>query len=344
MTNQFHGQNGQSEPVRVVLPLKRVFLLVMPSVHMLDLAGPLQVLSTLQEVGIAPVSTECISPQRALHSFQNVALRDIRPLPFRLEEDDALFVIGSKLDDALMRSQSWTEAAAWLRSRVEAQHAQPQVCGVCTGTFLLAHAGLLDGRVCTTHHRFTQQLQRSYPGIHVVDNRLLVRDGPFWTSAGVASGIDLALHLIAEAFGDDAAVQVARENVVQFRRFGNDPELGVPLRHRGHGNQLVHAVQDAIGQGLASGATCEALAQRFQLSYRHLARLFVAETGITMKDYQVSLRMDLARRLVIDSNLPIEQIVERCGFGSVQAFRANWDKREALTPSRLRKLAAKRNT
>lgn len=269
-------------------------------------------------------------------------MREIRPLPARLAEGDVLFVIGSKLDDALMQSSAWHEAAAWLRKVTAGASPGLQVCGVCTGTFLLAQSGLLDGRVCTTHHRFVRKLSRQFPQAHVVGNRVLVRDQRVWTSAGVASGVDLALHLIAQAYGADAAIQVARENVVHFRRFGSDPELSAPLRYRSHGNQLVHAAQDLIARNLAKGATTKTLAMRFDMSARQLGRIFVTETGITIKRYQIELRLDLARRLLTDTTMTLERLVERCGFGSVQAFRANWNSREALPPSELRKHGRRR--
>lgn len=322
--------------------LKRAYFLVLPNVHVLDLAGPLQIIATLRELGLAQVSVECIGPRPTVQAFQNVALREIRPLPPRLVKGDMLFVIGSKLDDVFMRSQPWNEAVEWLRSRATDIGSALHVCGICTGTFLLAQAGLLDGKVCTTHHHFVCQLRHRFPDVHVVENRVLVRDGTAWTSAGVACGIDLALHVIAQTYGDDAAIQVARENVVDFRRFGNDPELSAQLRYRAHGNQLVHAAQDAIGKSLSTGVTCQAVVHGFGVSYRHLARAFVAEAGITMKRYQLQLRMELARRLVVDSKLTLERVVERCGFGSVQAFRANWDKHEVLSPSELRKHAKSR--
>jgi transcriptional regulator GlxA family with amidase domain len=293
-------------------------------------------------LGIAQVAVECISPQANIRTYQEVALREIRPLPARLVEGDVLFVIGSKLDDALMQSPAWREAETWLRKVTADTVPGLQVCGVCTGTFLLAQAGLLDGRVCTTHHRFVRRLSRQFPDAHVVENRVLVCDQIVWTSAGVASGVDLALHLIAQAYGADAAIQVARENVVHFRRFGSDPELSVPLRYRAHGNQLVHAAQDVIARNLVHGVTSKTLALRFNLSSRHLSRLFVAETGITIKRYQIELRLDLARRLLTHTTMTLERVAERCGFGSVQAFRANWNSREALNPSKLREQSRKR--
>ena len=316
--------------------MKHAYFLVLPNTHVLDLAGPLQIVATLKELGLADLDVECIGPLGAVRSFQSPTLADLRPLPARLRPGAALFVIGSKLDATLTRSRPWLDAAAWLRARAAQADPDLQLCGVCTGTFLLAEAGLLDGRVCTTHHRFVDVLRRRHPAVHVADNRVYVRDRNVWTSAGITSGIDLALHLVADAFGEDAAIQVARENVVHFRRFGGDPALGARLRHRSHGNARVHAVQDAISRDLTRHATCAQLARAAGCSGRHLARVFAAETGTTIKGFQTDLRMELARRLLAESTLSLERIAERCGFGSVQAFRANWDQREAAPPSALR--------
>ena len=321
--------------------MRHAYFLVLPNTHVLDLAGPLQIVSTLKELGLANIEAECIGPVGTVQTFQNATLSAVRPLPTKLRPGAALFVIGSKLDAALTHSKPWLDAVAWLRQRTTEMESGLQVCGVCTGSFLLAQAGLLDGRLCTTHHRFVQQLKRRYPSIHVVENRVYVRDRNVWTSAGVTSGIDLTLQLVADAFGDDAALQVARENVVHFRRFGGDPVLGAPFRHRAHCNARVHAVQDAIGRDLTRSVTSEELARSVGCSGRHLARVFVSETGTTIKRFQTELRMDLARRLLAASTLSLERIAERCGFGSVQAFRANWDKCEEMSPSATRRSRAR---
>lgn len=318
--------------------MRQAHFLVLPNTHVLDLAGPLQIVATLKELGIARVEVECIGPQAAVRTFQNAVLTEVRPLPLQLRPGTVVFVVGSKMDAALTASRPWREAVGWLKRVAAAPPAGLQFCGVCTGSFLLAEAGLLDGRLCTTHHRFVGQLRRSHPRVHVVDNRVYVRDGPVWTSAGVTSGIDLALHLVAEAFGADPAIQVARENAVHFRRFGGDPALSARFRHRSHSNARVHAVQDLVARDLARQVPAAELAAAAGCSSRHLARLFVAETGVTLKQFQTQLRMDLARQLLTGSSLSLERIAERCGFGSVQAFRANWNQYEALPPSALRRV------
>lgn len=316
--------------------MRHAYFLVLPDTHVLDLAGPLQIMATLKELGLANVGVECIGPTSVVRTFQTAVLTDVRPLPARLAPDAALFVVGGKLSASVMNSRQWLEAARWLRESVERSGARLQVCGVCTGAFLLAQAGLLDGRLCTTHHRFIADLRRRFPAVHVSESRVFVRDRNVWTSAGVISGVDLALHLVAHVFGEDAAVRVARENVVNFKRFSGDPELSAIMRYRGHCNERVHTVQDAIANDLAANPGGEELARLAGCSSRHLARIFAAETGITVKKYQIALRMDLAHRLLRESTLSLERIAERCGFASVQAFRANWVQYLNVAPLSLR--------
>ena len=316
--------------------MKRAWFLVLPDVHMLDLAGPLQIVSTLPELDIAQVSIHCIGPSRALQSFQNVGLQHIDPLPPRLEKGDVLFVIGSKLSPALQGSPAWRETVDWLRAQRPMIDRGIPLCGICTGAFLLAEAGLLDGRVCTTHYRFLNTLRQGYEDAHVVDNRTFARDGDVWTSAGVTAGIDLTLHLIASQLGESAAIRVGRENVVSFRQFGNDPELGSRFLLRAHGNQLVHEIQDEIERDLSSDARCQDLLAGFGLSYRQISRLFLRELGISIKQYQMRLRIERARQLVLESDMSIEEVADRCGFNSVQGLRAGWKTFDLPSPTQMR--------
>ncbi len=316
--------------------MKHAYFVVLPDTHVLDLAGPLQIISTLRELNIANINVECIGPQAQVKTFQGSTISDVWPLPKRLRPHSVVFVAGGKFNVAMQRSRPWLEASEWLRERTANVDGDWNVCGICTGSFLLAQAGLLNGRTCTTHHRFLQQLRRDYPAVNVVEGRLHVRDDKVWTSAGVAAGIDLALHLIADAFGDDAAIQVARENVVSFRRFGSDPELGAAFRYRSHCHSKIHAVQDLIANNLTRDIKVAELAQTIGYSQRHLARVFLTETGITLKSFQTKLRMEQARRMLTGTKLSLELIAEQCGFHSVQAFRANWVKREDVLPSALR--------
>ncbi|MDK3022382.1 helix-turn-helix domain-containing protein [Cupriavidus taiwanensis] len=317
--------------------MRSAYLLVLPGVHLLDLAGPLQVLSTVSELGIGQLSVHCVGPHPGVEAFQGVALDRIEALPARVNGRDLVVVIGSKLQPSLMASQPWRDAAAWLHRMFTGSKAPATtIAAVCTGAFLLGDAGLLDGRLCTTHHAFIRKLRARQPRASVIENRVFVSDGNIWTSAGVASGIDMALRLVAEIFGDEAAIRVARENVVPFRRFSNDPRLDPQYQSRSHGNQLIHAVQDAISRNLEASVSDPRFARAFAISVRHLSRVFLEETGLTPKQYQLALRMARARKLLTASNLSVEEISSKSGFSSVQAFRSCWNKIEPMPPSRYR--------
>lgn len=311
----------------------RIFFVLPPHVHMLDLAGPLQVLDSLSALDIASIDLRCVGPLQELTSFQGVALTAVQPLPAHLASGDVVIVVGSKLafDEPFTAAQS--QIVFWLQTVVKPRLGDIVLASVCTGAFLLGAAGLLDHRNCTTHHDLLVRLQQRHPQAHVLSNRMLVDDGALITSAGVSAGIDLGLHLIARYFGAATALRVARENVVQFRRMDCDPALDVQLRYRDHNHPVVHAIQDFLTDQPAYALPYDELASRFALSYRHMARLFQQECGVTPKKYQQQLRLALARRLLKDGSAPVESVAEHCGFASVQAFRTAWRQEETLPPS-----------
>lgn len=302
---------------------------------MLDLAGPAQLICTLKELGIASPPVHYVGPQRELRSFQQVSLSHIEPLPKKLRSGDIVFMIGSKLPSTGIRSPEVIEIAAWLQDVCAASDVE--VFGVCTGTFLLGYAGLLDGRICTTHHNYIDRLKAEFPRAKVIENRVFVRDDTLVTSGGVTAGIDATLLMIEHYFGATNALRVARENNVHFRRFGADPILSSIYRYRNHVNVLIHSVQDWMSAHSDSGISCVDIAEKFNVSYRHLARLFLQETGVTLKHYQLMLRLDSARQLLRQAEIPLEIIADRCGFGSIQALRASWKKYETCTLSVYRK-------
>ncbi|MGO4808224.1 GlxA family transcriptional regulator [Cupriavidus sp. 2MCAB6] len=313
--------------------MKRIYLVLPPNVHILDLGGPMQVLGSVAALGISPVELVCVGPLKELTSFQGLALSAVRPLPARLVAGDVVIVVGFKLAVSALSTPEQQQIVRWLQTVAKPRLGEITLASVCTGAFLLGEAGLLDGRNCTTHHDHLARLQQRHPLARVLSNRLVVDDGALITSAGVAAGIDLALHLIRHRFGTAAAIRVARENVVPFRRLGQDPALEVPLRYRDHHHPVIHAVQDFLTGQPASALPYRELAERFALSYRHLARLFQQECGVTLKQYQQQLRLDLARRLLKDSDWAVEIVAERCGFASPQAFRAAWRREEPVAPS-----------
>lgn len=312
--------------------------LILPAVHLLDLAVPLQMLSSIKELGIAPAQVQCIGPHSSVKTLQCLGLTEIHSLPPRMCKQDTVVVVGGKMQDTSVPSRSWTDAVNWLSDLTPAlMERDVTLAAVGTGAFLLGEAGLLDGRMCTTHHQFLSQLRRRYRKATVMENQTFVGDGNIWTSAGLGSGINLALRLVVRDFGDDAAIRVARENEVPFRRFDDDPPPATHSSLRSHSNNLVHSVQDAISKNLGAQLSVGALAQKFAIGERQLSRLFALETGTTLKWYQLSLRMARARKLLISTNMSIKEVAANSGFASVQAFRVHWNKLENATPLEVRR-------
>ncbi len=313
--------------------MQRVLFVIPPQVHLLDLAGPAQMLATVPEMGIAPLPLVYLGATPDAPSFQGLGLGPLQPLPGHLRTGDVVIVVGNKHVPGSLDEDANAQIVRWLRDVVTPALPEIHLASVCTGAFFLGAAGLLDGRSCTTHHSHLARLQRLYPAARVLAERMLVEDGPILTSAGVSAGIDLALHLLTRQFGAGVAIRVARDNLVPFRRLEKDPALDAQLQYRNHQHALIHQVQDFLADQPAFNQPYDELARRFAVSYRHLARLFQHACGVPLKQYHQQLRLELARQFLRDSHWSIERVAERCGFASPQAFRAAWRQVEPLSPA-----------
>lgn len=195
------------------------------------------------------------------------------------------------------------------------------VASVCAGAEALGQAGLLDGRRCTTHHQHQDELAARYPRATVVRDVLFTVDDRVVTSAGIASGIDLTLHLLAVRHGPALAAQVARDMVIYTRRNGHEPQASVMLRHRSHLDDTVHRVQDLIDERLAEPLPLKYLAARVGVSERTLTRLFTRATGgLTPLRYQQALRIERAQHL-IDRGTTVETAAREVGFEDARMLR-----------------------
>ena len=213
------------------------------------------------------------------------------------------------------------EVAPSLLAFLRAHHAAGgTVASVCAGADALGRAGLLDGRRCTTHHDVQDELARRYPRASVVRDVLYVEDDRVITSAGIASGIDLSLHLIAVRHGPAAAARVARSMVVYARRNGDEQQASAMLRHRGHLSDAVHRVQDRIDAHFAEPLPLPDLAATAGVSERTLTRLFEAATGQTPLRYQQVLRVERAEYL-IGHGATVEAAARAVGFGDARMLR-----------------------
>ncbi|MFC8195175.1 GlxA family transcriptional regulator [Streptomyces sp. NPDC057298] len=212
-----------------------------------------------------------------------------------------------------------------------------RLVSVCTGATLLAEAGLLDGRRVTTHWAYCARLARDHPAVEVDPDPIYVRDGRVATSAGVTAGIDLALALVEEDVGREAALTVARHLVVFLRRPGNQAQFSVQLSAQTARREPLREVQHWIAEHPGDDLCVESLAVRARLSPRHFARAFQAETGTTPGRYVDAVRLEHARRLLEDTTDGIEQIARASGYGTPEAMRRAFVKALGSAPTEYRR-------
>jgi transcriptional regulator GlxA family with amidase domain len=221
----------------------------------------------------------------------------------------------------------------WLRRMADRVR---RLGSVCTGAFLLAEAGVLDGRAATTHWSRAAELARRYPRVRVEEDRIWVRDGNVYTSAGVTAGMDLALALIEEDLGADVAVAVARAMVMYLRRPGDQSQYSAPLRLQAAETPSVRALVGWAAEHPAADLSVPALARRIGKSPRHLTRVFRKELGVAPAEAIEQLRLEAARRALQQSADGLDSIAAKCGFGSAEVLRRVFLRTLHVTPSAYR--------
>lgn len=325
-------RDPKAVPVWVVLP---------PRTLLLDVAGPIEVLrkANLEQDGVR-FDVSFAGPRPAVLTSTGLELGGIAPLPARLP-DGAMVVLIGQADTPLGPAEPSPAADAadeaaiveWLRATFRPEH---RLVSICTGGLLAARAGLLDGYACTTHHACCAELSRLAPRAKVLDNRLYVEDRNRLSSAGIATGIDLMLHIVVQMTGPACALAVARYLVIYLRRGGADPQLSPWLEGRNHMHPAVHRAQEAIAADPARAWTLAELATLAHASPRHLSRVFNEHAGMSVTDYVNRLRLAIARDLIGETRLDMEHVAEKSGFASARQFRRAWRRIHPTPPSRSR--------
>jgi transcriptional regulator GlxA family with amidase domain len=309
---------------------KVVFLLA-PGLHLLDLAGPAQALGTAADLGCG-YELSYVAEQEDVPTAQGLPVRAVTGWPV-LGPGDLIIVPGWRASARLAAPPlaraplpaSPLGSALPLNPDTLARLARHHAAGglvasICAGADALGRAGLLDGRRCTTHHDIQEELARRYPRATVVRDVLYVVDGRVATSAGIASGIDLALHLIAVRDGPAMAARVAREMVVYARRNGDERQASLLLRHRNHLSDTAHRAQDHIEASFARPLPLADIARACGVSERTLTRRFAAATGRTPLRYQQELRLERAEHL-IGLGATAEYAARAVGFADARMLR-----------------------
>jgi transcriptional regulator GlxA family with amidase domain len=331
LTIDAHGR-GENDKVPSFCAMKRhVAFYIFPQFQLLDLTGPLTAFHMTGFVRQpAPYRLSVISRQG--ESILSTAGLPIASVAARDQRPDTLIVVGGRgsRDPDISAEQLDPVRRLAKRSR--------RVASVCTGAFILAAAGLLDGRRATTHWRHASKLQRQHDLVTVDGERIFIKDGSIWTSAGITAGIDLALAMIEEDCGHDLARAVAQEMVVHQRRSGGQSQFSPMLDLEPETDRIRRALTFAQ-EHLAQPLPVERLAEVACISPRHFGRAFRAETGETPAKAIERLRADAARSRIETSAEPIEQIAQAVGFSDPERMRRAFVRRFGHPPQALRRMA-----
>ncbi len=320
---------------------RRIVVVVVPPIEELDLVGPMQVFGAANRLsGRKIYSLEIVTNRTELEvegeggmlSFlAQGRLKDVKGTV-----DSVLLVcgVGTRLNRDPSLSQSLRKIAPTIR----------RLGGVCVSAFLLAEAGVLDGKRATTHWKFGNELARRYPRVQVESEPIWVRDGNIYTSAGIAAGIDLALAWVEEDCGSALAQEIARELVLFLRRPAGQQQLSVSLAQQASEMKNIQELQVWIADHLEKGLSVQALAERVAMSVRNFERVFTRETGCTPARYVALMRVEAARRQLEDTDKSIEQIARICGFASADLMRRAFSRSVGTTPGRYRSRLSSTNS
>ena len=312
-----------------------------PGVQALDLVGPSEVFTgaTIYLAGHGRVdegySVTVVSrdgePATTLTGLELVA----RPLPDPRQSVDTLVLPGGIGVDEARRN---ADTIGWIQ--IAAEHSR-RVVSVCTGSFIAAQAGLLDGCTATTHWAFAGQMAREFPLITVDPEPIFVRSSDkTWTAAGVTAGIDLALSLVEDDYGTDIAQTVARWLVLYLRRPGGQTQFAAPVWMPRAKRAPIRDAQEAIESEPGGAHSIPDLARRAAMSPRHFTRVFTDEVGEAPGAYVERIRTEAARRQLEETDDTVTAIAARCGFGSAETLRRNFVRRLGISPDQYRKTFA----
>lgn len=315
---------------------KIIEFILYPSVLGLDIFGPLEVFNTATGTLKADRQKSCGYRFRFTAAKKGTVQLGSGPeivanAAFKEESSaDTLLIPGGVDVETAIDSPVFM---SYIRKR--AKQAK-RIISVCKGAFILAAAGLLDGKEATTHWYFANKLSRKHPEVQVNPDAIFVRDGNVYTSAGVTAGIDLALAVVEEDLGFSAALEVSRRLVLYYRRPGFQSQFSAPLKAQQAAGQRFSDLHNWLVNNLNKSISVEKMAAYSAMSHRNFARVFKSETGLSPNKYLETLRLDSARELMIAGNESLDSIADISGFGRGERLRRAFLRRFGVTPSQYR--------
>ena len=307
-----------------------VRVLVFPGVRLLDVTGPIEVFTSANDFG-GRYRVQVVS-----EGGRDVVASGGTRLGADLSVDDArqpcdvLIIPGGPEWERVIKDDALLEVIRQLNAKARC------TASVCTGAFLLAAAGLLDGRRAATHWRHAGQLALRFPAVRVEPDAIFVQDGPMMTSAGVSAGIDLSLAVVERHYGAPVARAVARDMVVFMQRPGGQSQFSARSQAVHTRHEMLRHVLDAVVEDPAGNHALPAMARRAGVSARHVTRLFADEVGITPARYVEQVRMEAARALLEAGDETLDVVARRAGFGSPESMRRAFMRHLGVLPSAYR--------
>ena len=307
-----------------------VTIFVFPGVRLLDVTGPIEVFTSANEFGGRYRLRVVSADGNEVTTSAGIRLSADMPVEDAHETSDVLVIPGGPDWDRMIKDDALLDIVRRLNANSRC------TASVCTGAFLLAAAGLLDGRRAVTHWRYSRQLALRFPTVQVEPDAIFVQDGKVMTSAGVSTGIDLSLALVEEHYGADVARAVAKDMVVFMQRPGGQSQFSVRSRAPHTRQQMLRRVLDAVAEDPGANHTLSGMARRAGISSRHVTRLFCDEVGTTPARYVEQIRLEAAQAMLETGDDPMAVIARRIGFGSPESLRRAFVRHLGVTPGAFR--------
>lgn len=317
--------------------IKHIVFLVLPKSTLLDVTGTFEVFNQAiehaHEIGLSPSQTYKLHPL-SIDEHKNVCTGS--GLVIHCEESivdfqhtiDTLIIPG--VPNSIIQDYNLTNSTInWIKDQARTVR---RICSVCTGSFFLAECGLLDGKSVTTHWEKCNLLQEKYPQIHVDESSIFIKDKNTYTSAGISSGMDLALALVEEDYGRAFALYVAKQMVLYLKRPGNQSQYSLALHYQKTDYQPIQEIAKYIQENINQVLSVEDLASRIKMSPRNFSRVFLREMSITPAKYVEKIRVETACRLLTETALSLKEISSLCGFGSPDNMRKVFIKSIEISP------------
>jgi transcriptional regulator GlxA family with amidase domain len=315
-------------------PAKRVWFLVAPHTGLLNIAGPWEVLGHANEIlGRAAYDLALVGPAApSIPTRHGIVIGGVRPLPRTPRRFPDVVVVAGGSPQSPPR-EGHAQLVAWLRRH---QGRIPTIVSICAGAFVLADAGLLDGRRATTHWLHLDTLRTRFPAVEVVDDGIFVRDGGVWTSAGVTAGIDLTLALVEADHGHAAAMAVAKRMVLFLRRSGNQAQFSSALARQEKEPEKLKDLSTFVLEHLDEPLPVNRFATEFGMSPRTFNRWCREHLDESPAELVRRLRIEEARRLLEETSLPLKEITARTGLGDASTMWRAFTERLGVTPAAYR--------